>query len=1076
MGRPLLSTLFFHQPVIFPFGMRCRTCLLILLIGAISVAPLFAQDSPCSPRAEIKNGKIRLRSADGGEHQLEDLRCYPGYLFAQRKGKWAILDEDGYFKTTFVYDGIQAFDRGLAAARKDGLQGYVDDRGREIIPIRFEKIRELGPERFLAHDEKGWILLDRRGQPVDGEPYEKVSALIQGFSVTKRDSLFGIISDDGRVVCSPRYTEITKFFEGLAMVQRDGLWGHMNVQGREVIPVMYDEVFVFFDSLSIARKGSRWGYINRRNEAVLPFEFDYVEYFESGRALVSRNGRWGYIDKQGNELIPIQYNRIHPFHDGMAKIELEGKEGYIRENGEAIIPPIYNEIYRFADGIAITRQDGRYGFVRSDGTVLSEPVWDGVQSFRDGIARVQLGDRFGLINRENEMLLQPEYDEIGTYEGGMVSVRKGMDWVFVDALPDQGPIALNPERAARIKVGEQWGYIDQSGRTYGFDDARVEFSDEWASLGRIGAREKAAFTFHYRNNGPDALRITDIHAPCGCDVVRTPSEGVGPGEYGQIHLQCETWGIRPVWEVRIPVQFEGQPEPVLLGMQALREVPDSARQLLEEVPINGRYVFLMDISASMDELPLAKMIFSRLAASLCREDNVSIVSFNSFSKVELRPTENHSEVVHTIRQLRPSLKTDAARGLRLSYAILDEPIRSLEKHIYMASDGDIDTAQLARVLQSGMDREVLLTIFVFSYTGDRTAYEYLVSRPSLRDVRFVYVDRENISGVLEQEYTDIGCLAPFQHDGDTTDYQNISKAPYGGMITMREQRRYGVLDTYRNVLLQPIYEFVDYPGEGLIRTRLGEKWALHDRCQQLTATIYDSIGHFEHHRALASRNGLLVLLDREGREYDFLPDWNNNPVYRNTDTLQGQPFVNLTLLLDISGSMDSPEKLPLLKETFSAFSALLRYEDRISIVTYTSTATLQLPSVSASQRKRINETIARIQSKGNTVLLDGLEMAYRQASAAYIEGGNNRVILATDGRFDLSEDLLRLLDRFRARDIHISFYLFGDLEKKIYSENLKMLAERAGGSYHYATAENINQLMLEEALVLRTPPSRSGIR
>lgn len=1036
--------------------------------------PLFSAAQPCSTLAEVRGDKIRLRSQDGEVHALDNLKCDPAFLYAQRKGKWAVLTPDGQFRTPFRFDDIKSFDLGLAAVRIGDQHGYINEWGEPIIPIIFEKIRVLAPGRFLVRDSRGWSLLNAKGESLDGPPYDKVSSFMDGFAVTKRDSLFGLITEKGLVLSSPRYDQITNFFEGLAMVSRNGLWGHIDQNGQEVIALQYDEVFVFYQGLSIARKGAYWGYIDRQNKEVLPFVFDHVEYFESGRALVSRNGRWGYIDREGNEVIPLIYDRIHPFHDGMAKVEIGGRQGYLNEAGQTVIEPIYDEIYRFMDGVAMVRKDERFGFVRSDGSVLSAPVWDGLLTFRDGIARVQIGDKFGLINRENEQILAPIYDEIGTYEGGMVSVRQGSDWMFLDAMPSGGgPLAVDPQRAARIRMGESWGYIDQSGRSYGFNQGSAEFVDTYANLGKIEKDDRARYTFHFRNNSEQPLRLKPLETPCGCALYATPGHELAPGQFGQIHLDCETAGIHPDWQIQLPVQFEGQDKPIVLRMMATRPVPDSTQMLLEEVPINGRYVFLMDISASMDELPLAKMIFSKLAGSLCKDDNVSIVSFNSFSKVELRPTENHSEVVHTIRQLRPSLKTDAGRGLRLSYAILEEPGRALEKHIYMASDGDIDTAQLARVLHAGQGRDVLLTVFVFSYTGDRTDYERLVSLPELAGVRFVYVDRENISNVLDQEYTDIGCLPPELAPTDSLRYEVTAAAPDQAIRTIRERRRYGALDQWGNLVLPPLYELLDYPGEGLIRTQLGNRWELYDRCTSLTAATYDSIGIFDHGKAYALRNGQPVLLDNQGREHQYMPDWADNALYENTDTLDGQPLANLTLLLDISSSMESPEKLPLLKETFAHFTGLLRFEDQVAIVTYTSTAALPLPSVSASQRQRIVETIQNITSKGNTVLLEGLEMAYAQAVAAYIEKGNNRVILATDGRFEVTEDLLRLLDRYRARGIHLSLYLFGETEKKIYADNLRKLAARASGSYHYVTEENIRDLMLHEALVTRlaSPPA-----
>ncbi len=1040
-----------------------RTALLLLAIPLLG----HAQSPPCSPHAEWKGSRIRLKSADGKEHILDALNCYPGYLQAHRKGKWALLDQQANFKTDFEFDALEPFDRGMAAVRVSGRAGYIGMDGHPVIPLRYEKIRSLGSDRFLARDSSGWYLLDRSGHSVDGDAYEKVSGFIDGYAVTRRDHLYGLINDQGKLISPPQYDEITKFFEGLAMISRDGLWGHMDAQGREIIPPQYDEVFVFFDSLSIARKGEFWGFINRSNKTIIPFEYDHLEYFDQGRALVSRDGRWGYIDIRGRELIPIVYDRIQPFYEGIAKVESGGKQGYIRENGESLIPPIYDEIYRFVDGVAITRSGENYGFVTQQGQVLSQPVWSGLSSFRGSIARVQSGDKFGLINREGVIVLPPEFDEIGTYEGGMVSVRRGMEWMFVDAMPRDGPLELDPQRAAKVKINDQWGYIDQQGRAYGFSEDQLEFVDTEARLGSLQEGQKAAYTFHFRNNSASALSIASMSTPCGCEALLAPGETIQPGQFGQIHLNCETLGIRDDWQVRVPVHFKELSTPLVLQMSASRPVPDSAMRLLDVVPINGRYVFLMDISASMDELPLAKMVFSRLAASLCKDDNISIVSFNSFSQVELRPTTNHSEVVHTIRQLRPSLKTDAARGLRLSYNILSEPLRSLEKHIFMASDGDIDPGQLRRIQESTAGSQVQLTVFVFSYTGDPTAYEKLSRDESLSDIHFVYVDRENISGVLEEEYTDIGCLAPPAQSPDTLGYQMVARAPYGDMLSIRDRRRLGLVDHYENMILPPVYEWLDFPGRDLVRTRLGKAWHLHDGCRTITRHSYDSIGVFQGNKAFALREGTPVLLDYKGREYDYLTDWSVNPVYSNTDTLAGQPHANIVILLDVSASMNLPDRLPLLQEAFRHFSALLRYEDQVAIVTYSQQALLALNSVSASKRQLILDVLNGLSSRGNTDPLLGLDMALRQAGAAYLPSGNNRVILATDGRFDMTEDLVRLLDRFKARKIHLSVYLFGSEEKKIHADNLKKLAARAGGSYHHATPDNIQDLLLREVLSIQ---------
>lgn len=1125
-GTGVRWTILAFQMRAFPLHSRVLPWCAAVLFGLWAPALKAQQadaDAACTRHAEARGDGFRLYSSDGGKHQLEALRCYPDFLYAKRKGKWAVLDTAARFRTPFRYNHLEAFDRGLAAVRIDGRQGYIDPRGQPVIPIRFRKIRRLGGERFLARDSSGWHLYDRKGMVLNTEPYAKVSAFYDGFAVTRTADLYGVITRDGRELCPPRYTELRKFFEGYAMVQRDGKWGHLDTLGREVIPPVYDEVFVFYQGLALARKGEKWGYINRFNDAVLPFRYDYVEHFEHGRALVSMDGQWGFIARDGQAIIPLVWDRIHPFHDGMAKVEQDGLQGYLGWNGDTIVPPVYEEIYRFVDGIAVTRKDGRYGYIKTDGTVITPPKFEEAQPFHDGIAVVRRQGRYGAINREAEVLVPTAYDAVQAHGGGSISVRQNGAWMYVDALPGEGAVPLDPGVAARIRLGDQWGYIDQFGQAFGFARGPVEFVDTHADLGRLETDDPAAYTFHFRNAGDRPLRMEDVDLPCGCDAVLSPTTALPPGEMGQLRVECDTWGVEPEWRRNIPVRFADQASPVLLELSARRRLPDSARALMDAVPVNGRYVFLLDISASMDELPLAKMVFTRLAASLCREDNISIVSFNSFSKVELRPTENHAEVVNTIRRLRPALKTDAARGLRLGFNILAEKRPALEKHLYMASDGDLDPEALQRVLKRYGSPDVLLTVFVFSYTGDRTDYERLQRQNALDQVRYVYVDRENIAGVLEEEYTDIGCLAPdhmrqdslrywrvdfeprLALDGPTrNDRSNIENKstpasgeatapatsatpgaasaylpgdppPYledapQGLARIRDRRRYGLVDPYDNLVLPPVYEHLDFAGQGLIRTRLGREWRLFDHCRSVTERAYDSIGRFKAGRALAQRDSVTVLLDALGREYDYLPGLRDNPIYDNPFALEGQPQANLTLLLDLSASMDRPEKLPLLQETFMHFSGLLRYEDRVGMVSYTQAATVELPPTPAWRRGLLVETLEGLRSRGATRVQEGLALAYTQTLRHWSREGNNRVILATDGRFEATPEMLDMLDRYRRRGIVLTVYLFGEDGRGQHAEALRALADRAGGRFVHVRRDNMAQALLDEVRLLPATP------
>src|SRR5690606_30425123 len=113
------------------------------------------------------------------------------------------------------------------------------------------------------------------------------------------------------------------------------------------------------------------------------------------------------------------------------------------------------------------------------------------------------------------------------------------------------------------------------------------------------------------------------------------------------------------------------------------------------------------------------------------------------------------------------------------------------------------------------------------------------------------------------------------------------------------------------------------------------------------------------------------------------------------------PPANLVFLVDTSGSMYSDDKLPLLKQAFSELAAQLRPQDRVSLVVYAGSAGLVLPPTAGDRKDGSLAALGRLQAGGSAQGGDGIRLAYAMARRAFIEGGVNRVILATDGDFNV---------------------------------------------------------------------------
>lgn len=184
------------------------------------------------------------------------------------------------------------------------------------------------------------------------------------------------------------------------------------------------------------------------------------------------------------------------------------------------------------------------------------------------------------------------------------------------------------------------------------------------------------------------------------------------------------------------------------------------------------------------------------------------------------------------------------------------------------------------------------------------------------------------------------------------------------------------------------------------------------------------------------------------------------------------PKSNLVFLIDVSGSMDEPDKLPLLKNAFSKLVKVLGENDRISIVAYAGSAGVVLDGVPGNEKDLILKAIDKLKAGGSTGGADGIDLAYRLAEENFIKGGNNRVILATDGDFNVgpssTEELEKIIEKKRESGIFLSVMGFGTGNLK--DNIMEVLADKGNGNYSYidSTKEAKKVLVDEMAGTLLT--------
>jgi Ca-activated chloride channel family protein len=163
------------------------------------------------------------------------------------------------------------------------------------------------------------------------------------------------------------------------------------------------------------------------------------------------------------------------------------------------------------------------------------------------------------------------------------------------------------------------------------------------------------------------------------------------------------------------------------------------------------------------------------------------------------------------------------------------------------------------------------------------------------------------------------------------------------------------------------------------------------------------------------------------------------------------PASNFVFLLDVSGSMMPPNKLPLVKAAMRLLVNELRPKDRVAIVVYAGSAGLVLPSTAGDQKDKILDAIEQLEAGGSTAGGAGIRLAYDQAVANFIRGGNNRVILATDGDFNVGAssdaEMVQLIEEKRRTGVFLT--VLGVGEGNLQAAKMEKLADKGNGNYSY---------------------------
>lgn len=285
--------------------------------------------------------------------------------------------------------------------------------------------------------------------------------------------------------------------------------------------------------------------------------------------------------------------------------------------------------------------------------------------------------------------------------------------------------------------------------------------------------------------------------------------------------------------------------------------------------------------------------------------------------------------------------------------------------------------------------------------------------------------------------------------------------------TISEYESYAKIkeNAFKNVMLSPLSTFsidVDKAGYSNIRRMINHG----QKIPQDAVKVEEMINYFSYNYEQPKGEHPFSI----NTEVASSP-WNNKTKLvriglKGKDITKGKvPASNLVFLLDVSGSMDSPNKLPLLKASLRILLDQLREQDKVSIVVYAGAAGIVLEPTSGNNKERILKAINNLNAGGSTAGGEGIELAYKIAQENFIKGVNNRIVLATDGDFNVGASSDRSMEELivekRKNGIFLTVLGFGMGNYK--DSKMETLADKGNGNHAYIdTMQEARKVLGEE--------------
>lgn len=316
---------------------------------------------------------------------------------------------------------------------------------------------------------------------------------------------WGLMNQDGDIICLPTFQWTDYGYEGLARAIVDEKTGFISGNGSWIIDPVFAYADRFVDGTAVVGDGQRFGMIDLRAEFILPIAFEGVLRFQDGYAAVMRDGKCGFVDRRGKVVVPLQFKSVRSFHNGFAAVQMpDDRWGYIDKRGKLVWLDESGRVTLLGDfheGLArvkATMREGveRWGYLSLAHRFAIDPAYEEARDFHNDYAAVKVDGKWGFIHRNGRWLIEPQFDDADDFDDAVASND------FLD--PSQRERERNNGRRtdrrdnqtaglyAMVKLHGRWGYVNQAANQ-GLVPQFLEAEPFYLGLARVSRGDSFAY-------------------------------------------------------------------------------------------------------------------------------------------------------------------------------------------------------------------------------------------------------------------------------------------------------------------------------------------------------------------------------------------------------------------------------------------------------------------------------------------------------------------------------------------------------------------------------------------------------